>query len=452
MTGPPVVLKTVLLILLGLEALRIATIHVYLNREWRWALAVFLIMAFGIRFLFTSGGPVWISLTLLLLWAAGNAALLFERRSIPPLWNAGSAAVILAWIVSLVLVYPRYPGSFLLSIGPLAAASVFPIASLAGWAGRTGAPGPRLALIGLCGWLAAAVSAVLLSGRDHTMGDPELWYALVLAGGLVVYRMREEILRRELGRIGGSTEQREGTEVWTSLLELERLETVFFQQERLVSIGYLAAGMVHDVKNLLAYTATCAELGLKRADLETKHKALQAIADNVQAAESSMASMLTALSVSKREEPTDLEPVRFLQGFVTKVRKNFRLENIIFRLETAAPVRAVHIRAGELEQVLLNLVRNAVQAFRSRPEERERAVVLRCASMGGSVMIEVCDNAGGMGQDEGATVFEPGPSAGSAGMGLVLAKKIVSLNGGRIEFIPTRGGVCFRIVFPLPPG
>jgi len=47
-TGPPVVLKTVLLILLGLEALRIATIHVYLNREWRWALAVFLILAFGI--------------------------------------------------------------------------------------------------------------------------------------------------------------------------------------------------------------------------------------------------------------------------------------------------------------------------------------------------------------------------------------------------------------------
>ena len=121
--------------------------------------------------------------------------------------------------------------------------------------------------------------------------------------------------------------------------------------------------------------------------------------------------------------------------------------HITAEVETGLP--SVNVDAGRIRQVLSNLLSNAL---RHVPSDRGRVRVV-ARREGGSVVVEVIDNGGGIPAALLPTVFErfaKDPSSPGSGLGLAIARDLVMAHGGTIEAIsPTGQGTTIRFSLPL---
>jgi two-component system sensor histidine kinase DctS len=123
------------------------------------------------------------------------------------------------------------------------------------------------------------------------------------------------------------------------------------------------------------------------------------------------------------------------------------------RLQLHLPEGAVLVRGDEvmLQQVLANLMRNALDAMRADPPE-EPQLTLTLSVKGHEAVVQVCDNGCGLGDDAAARLFVPFASSKPNGMGIGLSicRSFVELHQGRLWF--TRNaerGATFHVGLPL---
>lgn len=105
-----------------------------------------------------------------------------------------------------------------------------------------------------------------------------------------------------------------------------------------------------------------------------------------------------------------------------------------------------------VEQAVINLLKNALDAVADRPDGRVRLVV---RGEDGGASITVVDNGPGLQPADAEAAFTPffTTKPGGAGIGLSLARQIALAHGGRLEHRPApRGGAAFRLVLPAVPG
>ena len=105
---------------------------------------------------------------------------------------------------------------------------------------------------------------------------------------------------------------------------------------------------------------------------------------------------------------------------------------------------------GALNQVFLNLIKNAVDAFEDRPGK----IVVRAESKGQSIQIEFRDNGPGIPESIRSQIFEPFFTTKSAGkgtgLGLSISRQIVENHGGSLEVnCPDSGGTVFVVSLPV---
>jgi two-component system NtrC family sensor kinase len=106
--------------------------------------------------------------------------------------------------------------------------------------------------------------------------------------------------------------------------------------------------------------------------------------------------------------------------------------------------------AGQLEQVLINLITNAVHAVAQGGK-----VVVRAAPEGsGQVVLEVGDSGPGIAPDDRERIFEPffttKPDGKGTGLGLPIVRNIVDQHRGQISVTRSElGGAAFRVVLPI---
>jgi PAS domain S-box-containing protein len=116
-------------------------------------------------------------------------------------------------------------------------------------------------------------------------------------------------------------------------------------------------------------------------------------------------------------------------------------ENLAVRLPSAP------LDAGQIKQVLVNLIKNAMQAM-----TRGGVLTLQTGQSGDSVWISVADTGGGIAQDQINHIFEPfyTTKRKGTGLGLMIVQRIVRQHGGKIELESRVGqGTTFRIRLPL---
>jgi len=106
----------------------------------------------------------------------------------------------------------------------------------------------------------------------------------------------------------------------------------------------------------------------------------------------------------------------------------------------------------ELGQALLNILYNAAEAIRERAIEKGR-VDVDLREEGDRILLEICDNAGGVPEEIIGEIFDPyfstKESKNGTGLGLYMSKLIVEEHmGGRLEVHNSGEGACFRILFP----
>jgi signal transduction histidine kinase len=151
-----------------------------------------------------------------------------------------------------------------------------------------------------------------------------------------------------------------------------------------------------------------------------------------------------------RPTPTDLGALT--RKVVALAEDDARAHGVSVRLEAAAPVPPVTVDALQLEQSLINVINNAIDAA-AEAGRLPGCVTVRVAALDKWVQIEVEDNGPGVSDVVAKQLFEPFVTTKPSGMGLGLAlsRELISAHGGTIDWERVRpdGGARFTIELPL---
>ncbi len=240
--------------------------------------------------------------------------------------------------------------------------------------------------------------------------------------------------------------------------ERKRMEIKLLEADRLTALGVLSAGVAHEINNPLAYVLLNLEY-LKRelpkaaSDPSRIESLMVRVQDACHGADR-VASIVRDLRTFARGEETARQPVSLetvIEAAVNiaypEIRTRARLER---RYQT---VPAVDGNAGRLEQVFLNLLLNATQAFAEDSEEADNLIRVSLRSEGDQVVAEVADNGPGIPSDLLGRIFDPffttKPVGVGTGLGLPICRGIVQTHGGEITVDSKPGaGAVFTLAFP----
>ena len=240
--------------------------------------------------------------------------------------------------------------------------------------------------------------------------------------------------------------------------ERKRMEIKLLEADRLTALGVLSAGVAHEINNPLAYVLLNLEY-LKRelpkaaADPARIEALMVRVQDACHGADR-VASIVRDLRTFARGEETARQPVSLesvIEAAVNiaypEIRTRARLER---RYQT---VPAVDGNAGRLEQVFLNLLLNAAQAFSTDSGEAENSIRVSLRSQGDQVVAEVADDGPGILPELLGRIFDPffttKPVGVGTGLGLPICRGIVQTHGGEITVDSKPGqGATFTLTFP----
>ncbi|MDQ2667634.1 MAG: ATP-binding protein [Gemmatimonadota bacterium] len=222
------------------------------------------------------------------------------------------------------------------------------------------------------------------------------------------------------------------------------------ESDRLAAVGELVAGVAHEVNNPLSSISAFAQLLLRETTLTpSQRESIDVIRTETTRASQVVKDLLAFARRSEpRREPLDINGV---------VNRTIRMRQYQFaeggvRVETdlERDLPSVMGDARQLQQVCLNLLTNAVQAMTAVGGGE---LLVRTATVGGAVALDVCDAGTGIPADVRAHIFEPFFTTKSegegTGLGLSVSYGIVTAHGGTIEVVQTGNtGTVFRVTLP----
>ncbi len=265
-------------------------------------------------------------------------------------------------------------------------------------------------------------------------------------------------LEREVRRRTEALERR-NTELRDALEKLEQAKDDLVRSEKLASMGRLVAGIAHEINNPVNAVINSL-LPLQEQLDEFKH------AQTPEAHEKASAEALEILQVIRRGADRTRAIVRALHNYsrgddqsVTRIDFSrsindavdllrHRMQGIQVRRELDPDLVLMGL-AGQLDQVLMNLMTNAAQAM----GEKGGIITVRAMPVGDTIELDVIDNGPGMPPEVASRVFDPffttkAVGEGS-GLGLSIVHGIIERHGGRIDVTSALGdGTRFHIVLP----
>ncbi|AKJ07566.1 phospho-acceptor domain-containing protein [Archangium gephyra] len=311
-------------------------------------------------------------------------------------------------------------------------------------------------------YLGVVAVAALGSGAE-----PGMTLAFLLLGvfGFLVSEKRitalrgvlEQVLRQrgELEKAHQALAQTHG-ELEAAHQELQQLHQRALEQERLSSLGMLAAGVAHEINNPMSFVTSNVnsmlrdlrdEPNLSEVMKEYVDDVLPATLDGIKRV-NTIVGDLRRFARGDPEAHTSYEldaevetALRIVHGQLSHVRVEKELGGV---------GRSVG-RPRQLVQVLVNLLVNAGQATASGGLVR-----IRTRRDAESIHVEVSDTGTGMSEETKRHLFEPffttKPSGEGTGLGLSVVHGIVKSHGGHIEVESEEGkGTCFKLRLPLVP-
>jgi PAS domain S-box-containing protein len=274
----------------------------------------------------------------------------------------------------------------------------------------------------------------------------------------------------------------------SDISEKTRMREVMVQTEKMMNLGGLAAGMAHEINNPLSGILQGAQtLGRRLKDDTPRNREaaeragcsleslwgylvarevyplLDSMAEGAKRAAVTVANMLQfsrktggTKSLADPREILDKAVRLCLNDY--NLRKKYDFRKVRFLKDYQEDVPLIPCAANQIEQVVVNLIRNAAQAMDCCKEGAPTpTITLRAASDGRYARMEVEDNGPGMSEDVRARVFEPffstkEPGEGT-GLGLSVSAFIITENhGGRIDVRSEPGkGTTFIIALPVNP-
>ena len=220
------------------------------------------------------------------------------------------------------------------------------------------------------------------------------------------------------------------------------------QANRLATLGQITAGLGHEIRQPLAAMRVYAETGERLLGAGRQGEAAENFGKIAGLAGRIGEITEEQLHFSRRqvEEPRDIRLGEVIDGSLLLLRDQIRQKGIALTLPapeaSAAMVRARHV---QLEQVLVNLLQNAVQACGEGGQ-----IVLEISPGAGVVRLGVADNGPGVPPALRDTLFQPfvtGKAEG-IGLGLAIARDIMRQLGGDLTHSESADGARFIMTIP----
>jgi len=217
------------------------------------------------------------------------------------------------------------------------------------------------------------------------------------------------------------------------------------QVDRFAAVGELATGLAHEIKNPLAGLSGALELLAEDVQPGFQKEIVTEMQSQLERLTQTMNGMLNFARPPKvMLSPTDVRGC--LNNVMFLVRQHVRKqgEGIELRIEAGEGVPLALADATQLEQALLNIALNAVQAMR----ETGGSLTLRLSSVEDQINVQIADTGPGIPEKVRGRIFEPyfTTKGGGTGLGLALSARIIAEHAGRIEYeCPPEGGTIFQV-------
>lgn len=257
---------------------------------------------------------------------------------------------------------------------------------------------------------------------------------------------------------------------------LKSAQAQLVRNEKLASLGRLLAGVAHELNNPISFVyANAHALERYLAKFETYFARVQDGASREELVglretlrlDREIGNLRTAIDGARdgaervRDIVEDLrrlssegsgEKVSFDLTEIARVAASWvlrgRKQPVALRFTGDERVMA-HGRPGHIQQIVMNLVQNALDALEGRDAPE---IVLALRQDGGRAVLRVCDNGPGVPAEARGAIFDPffttKPVGRGTGLGLSISHKIAEEHGGRLFLADTAQGACFQLELP----
>ena len=282
---------------------------------------------------------------------------------------------------------------------------------------------------------------------------------LILALGLYARERRQKQLSRRKAREAEAIKQvnlrlqEEIDEHRRTEQALRATQAELVQSSKLAALGQLAAGIVHELNQPIAAIRTHAASGrllLERKQPEQLRETFAAVTRITE----HMASITAQLKSFAAKNPRQRKQLIFQNCLDTALGMTAPLlKEVGVSLEKVLPLKPVTLYSGsgQVEQVLVNLIRNGVDAMRNSEQRRLR---IEASLEDGGLLLRVCDSGSGIDERDLPELFNPFFTTKEVGqglgLGLSISYRIVTDLGGTIRAINNpEGGASFIVQLPL---
>ena len=229
---------------------------------------------------------------------------------------------------------------------------------------------------------------------------------------------------------------------------------------RLSTLGEMTAGIAHEINQPLTAISTYAQSSLRFLDPENpKPDRLRVALEKLSGEARRAGAVVKRIRDLARDRSRDVERIdcnQLIQDVEALASSDARAHGIRLNLELAANVVPVWGDPIELQQVVLNLIRNAIDAMEAIELRDGHDIILRTSNRKeGGVSLEVMDHGEGVQPDVADDLFHPFATTKSDGLGLGLSisRSIVTAHGGQLGYLNNpSGGATFVLTLPQAPG
>jgi two-component system NtrC family sensor kinase len=237
--------------------------------------------------------------------------------------------------------------------------------------------------------------------------------------------------------------------------EIRSGQEQLLQSRKMASIGTFTSGIAHELNNPLNNISMTAESLLGEYNHLSPKEADEMIQDILNQAERASHVVKNLLEFSRTERPflTDLNLKDVIEGTIRLVKNQIMVTGIELDVQIADPLPTIRGRRQDLQQALLNILLNSIQAMPGGGTISIRANPVP----DGTVRIDLADTGAGIKPSDLEHIFEPfyttKPVGEGTGLGLSLTYGIVRTHGGYIEVKSEMGkGTVFSIYIPTANG
>jgi PAS domain S-box-containing protein len=302
-----------------------------------------------------------------------------------------------------------------------------------------------------------ATTAEILGKAIREGKGYELDYRIVLPEGIVkfLHLVAHPVFNTSgdpvefVGTVMDVTERKRAEET------LQELQASLAHVTRVTALGELTASIAHEVNQPLAAIVTHGDAGLRWLDrevpqLDEVRSAVERMIDCAKLAGEVIA-RLRALSRKTAPEMVRLDFNEVINEVLSLIRREISNHQVSVRLDLAASLPPIFGDRVQLQQVILNLLVNGIQAM-ALASDRPRELLIRSqADNTGQILVEVGDSGIGIAPAHAGQLFNAffTTKADGMGMGLSICRSIIEAHGGRIWASPNAGpGTTFQFTLP----